>query len=136
MRQNTQKPGKPTYDDLSKAIENHDLALVQELLAAGADVNQANGQGITPLMVAVRDLTEFDIIKLLVDYGARISARDRAGRSAIDRIEIPPEPADDHENAHEAWTHSDEAFVMLFLAAKEREELAQAYAREDREALT
>ena len=123
MGKNAGNTPKPTYSDLVKAIESHNIQAVIGLIDAGADVNQPNGAGVTPLIVAVRHVDKFDIIRLLVESGARVTAIDKASRSVTDRIEVPPEPPEHLENEHEAWTYSDEAFVMRYLLEKQRLEL-------------
>ncbi|MHB1356915.1 MAG: ankyrin repeat domain-containing protein [Anaerolineae bacterium] len=126
MGSNGVKPDKPTFSDLIKAIKTHDTRAVLDLIAAGADVNQPNGAGVTPLMVAVEYVEEFDIIRTLVERSARVTAKDKSGKSVIDRIEIPPAPPEEHENAYEAWAHSDEGFVLMYLLRKQREEWVAA----------
>jgi ankyrin repeat protein len=59
-------------DQLSEAIDNEKLELVEELLKKGADANKLNKLNETPLMVAAEcDSTE--IIQLLLAYGAKIN---------------------------------------------------------------
>lgn len=118
--------------DLVAAIKRADTHAVRAMIEAGVDVNEPDGAGVTPLMVAVRHVSEYEIIWLLVDNGAKVAVRDRSGRSAIDRIEVPPEPPEHFENAHEAWTHSDEAFVIGHLMEAQRRELSAAGGDHDR----
>lgn len=57
------------------------LAIVDSLLASGADVNRANGYGHTPLMAAAMG-GEVAIMERLESHGARAVATDRQGRAA------------------------------------------------------
>lgn len=123
MNKNSVHPGSVSYSDLVKAIKQRDVQAVRVMIEAGIDVNQPDGGGVTPLIVAVRHVSEFDIIRLLVENGARVAVKDNTGRAVIDRIVIPPEPPEHFENEHEAWTFSDEAFVMRYLLEKQRLEL-------------
>lgn len=58
------------------------LGCVQALLAAGADINQPNPDGVTPLMVAI-DNFHFDTAKLLLEQGANPHTWDWWGRTAL-----------------------------------------------------
>ncbi len=55
---------------------------VQALIAAGADVNAGNNVGLTPLMLAVQS-NHPQILRLLLQAGARTDAVDRSGRTAM-----------------------------------------------------
>ena len=101
-----------------EAVRKNDLEQVQAYLQAGGDVNACDSRGITPLMVAVRQVESFDMILCLVEAGADMDACDKTGRSVIERISIPPEPPETWENGHEAWMHCDELFVIHYLERK------------------
>lgn len=62
------------------------IDVVSDLLRSGVDVNQANDQGSTALMMAV-DTASPETVKLLVQAGADVGARDKQGRSVADRAE-------------------------------------------------
>lgn len=55
------------------------------LLAAGADANAQDKQGRTPLMRAVV-AGPVEHVRLLISSGARVSTRDRKGRTAADAV--------------------------------------------------
>jgi ankyrin repeat protein len=55
---------------------------VRSLLEAGADVDQPNPEGMTPLMIAI-DNFRYDTARLLLDEGANPHAWDWYGRTAL-----------------------------------------------------
>jgi ankyrin repeat protein len=71
------------------------------LVAAGADVNDTDATGQTPLMWAARRNSE-ETIKLLLGSGARINTRDKEGKTAL---------------AHAASFHSEPRVAQALLAA-------------------
>jgi ankyrin repeat protein len=58
------------------------LPCVQALVKAGADVNQPNPDGITPLINAI-DSRHYDVAMFLLDKGANASAWDMTGRTPL-----------------------------------------------------
>jgi ankyrin repeat protein len=52
------------------------------LLAAGADVNQTDANGITPLLMAITN-NHVDVARLLIDHRADINANDWYGRTPL-----------------------------------------------------
>lgn len=61
------------------------LDLVEPMLAAGADVNQANNLGWTPLMAAADDWGRSDgtLVTRLIAAGARLDTQNNAGETAL-----------------------------------------------------
>ena len=64
--------------DLTRAVRSGDGQAVLRALEAGADIQEADAHGITPLMAAVR-ANRPGIAELLVDRGARVRVADRRG---------------------------------------------------------
>lgn len=58
------------------------VELANILIDAGSDVNTANDQGTTPLMMAVY-AGNLSIIKKLIDKGADVNAQDKSGMTAL-----------------------------------------------------
>jgi ankyrin repeat protein len=81
-----QTPGGPNYADRSGgaltplvfATRRNDLASVQVLLSAGADVNQATGYGWTPLLVATQN-RYYQLGAFLLDKGADPNIANKGG---------------------------------------------------------
>jgi hypothetical protein len=63
-------------DALRRAASVGDVARVRELLAAGVDVNSANAYGGTALAFAC-DKGHLEVVKVLLDKGADLEAKDR-----------------------------------------------------------
>lgn len=68
--------------DLVKAAEAGDATLVKELLAAGAAVNEATADGMTPLMFAAA-CGKIEILSLLLARGADINVARKDGVTAL-----------------------------------------------------
>jgi ankyrin repeat protein len=64
------------------AVRDGCFDCVDQLLAAGADVNQPTPDGVTPLMLAI-DNDNYDVAKLLMDRGANPHLFDWWGRTAL-----------------------------------------------------
>ncbi len=70
---------------LSLAAMFNDTGAVRSLLDKGADANRPGTHGITPLMMAAAaEEASPEMIKILLDGGARIDTRDAVGRTALD----------------------------------------------------
>jgi uncharacterized protein len=65
---------------LDAAVRKGNAGKVAELIAGGADVNQGDEKGTTPLHRAV-ERGRLDIAKLLVSRGAEVSARNGLGET-------------------------------------------------------
>ena len=81
----------PLWKAIGKVRKNKDAAveIINLLLSKGADVNapsiskNASYSGETPLMSASRN-GYTDVVKLLLSYGANVSAKTKAGKTALD----------------------------------------------------
>lgn len=71
---------------LCNAIIKGDIETVKKFIEYGADVNQT-ANGTTPLMLAAR-YNKVEIIKLLLEKGARIETKDERGYNALKYAEI------------------------------------------------
>jgi ankyrin repeat protein len=69
------------------------LTMVRLFLGAGALVNVADDRGLTPLMMAANSKSKNpDVVRLLLDHGADIQAKDDFGRTAADWARIGGRP--------------------------------------------
>lgn len=50
---------------------------VSQLIASGAKVNEIDKNGLTPLMVASKNCTDAEVIRVLLDAGADVESRDK-----------------------------------------------------------
>lgn len=77
-----------TYDTtpLCNAIAKGDVEAVKKFIEYGSDVNEARN-GVTPLMLAAR-YNKVDILKLLLEKGARLNDKDDKGFTALKYAEI------------------------------------------------
>ncbi|WP_284653447.1 ankyrin repeat domain-containing protein [Flavobacterium terrisoli] len=71
---------------LCNAIAKGDLETVKKFIEYGADVNESKN-GTTPLMLAAR-YNKVEIIKLLLEKGARPETKDDRGFTALKYAEI------------------------------------------------
>jgi ankyrin repeat protein len=69
-------------ETLLEAVLLRDPAAVDRFIKAGADVNEAEADGTTPLMRAVHGRSP-EIAKRLIDSGAHVDARNRYGVTAL-----------------------------------------------------
>ncbi len=68
--------------ELLEAVTKGDLASAQKLLAAGADVNSRNAEGLTVLMLASYS-GNLPLVQALIAAGADVNATDERGWSAL-----------------------------------------------------
>ena len=78
---NTLKYGRETA--LVVALSHDDIRLVSVLLDAGANVNLRWGRGYLPLHDVARKTENETILKLLIERGANVNARDPEDRTAL-----------------------------------------------------
>lgn len=64
------------------AARSNDVNLAQTLLSANADVNQTDGQGYTPLILATYN-DNFEVAQFLLKHGASTEIKDHSGRTAL-----------------------------------------------------
>lgn len=64
------------------AVDGNQKAVVEMLLAAGAQVDARKRNGVTPLHVAVA-LNRSDLAQLLLNKGANVNAKDKLGRTPL-----------------------------------------------------
>jgi uncharacterized protein len=71
------------YTPLLMASKNGDAAMIETLLANGADANDKTTTGVTPLMFAAAS-GHVDAVKALLDKGAEVNAKEKArGETAL-----------------------------------------------------
>ena len=68
--------------EVQGALEGIDLARLQALIAAGADVNATNDKRWTALMVASHKGYR-DVVQALIAAGANVTAKDTRGKTAL-----------------------------------------------------
>jgi ankyrin repeat protein len=77
----------PEYDEEDAAEEQEwyagSLRIVEVLLEAGANAALTDGEGQTPLHIAVY-CGNLEVVKLLVAHGAPLDAADAAGKKPLD----------------------------------------------------
>lgn len=88
-------PDRDQFGDfpLHKAAADGDLAVVQELVVAGLDVNAKDDNRNTPLVLAVLS-GHLKVCKFLIERGADLKAKSRLGNSLLRLAEDHPRVAD------------------------------------------
>ncbi|SDL79454.1 Ankyrin repeat [Halarsenatibacter silvermanii] len=69
--------------NLLELVKEETPEKIEEALKDGADVNQTDDRGKTPLIVAAAHNSRPEVIDLLLDYGARMERRDKNGQTAL-----------------------------------------------------
>src|SRR5262245_37266448 len=64
------------------ALLHNDTAQAKQLLAAGADPNEARFQGFPPVFLAVMH-QNLDLLRAMVEKGADVGARDMTGSTTL-----------------------------------------------------
>jgi ankyrin repeat protein len=73
----------PLHEALSGDGSN--LVAAEELLAAGADINAVNNDGVTPLLLHYETLFDYDrVVPFMLKHGANPLVADRRGQTVID----------------------------------------------------
>ncbi len=80
-----------TYQGLLEAAASGDVATIDKLAAAGADLNMRDGRGRTPLMVAA-NLREYDAVRALCRNGADINSFDNDRYDVITIAAVADDP--------------------------------------------
>lgn len=74
-------PG-PQGSPLHEAAQNGNLALVQLLIADGADLNRINDLGETPVFLAVQ-ASRWEVVEWMVQHQGRIDAANKLGQTVL-----------------------------------------------------
>lgn len=70
---------------VATSYEDHDLAMIGELIKAGADINVKNRNGETPLHLAIQGgLGNIILIDTFIELGANLKAKTKNGDAPID----------------------------------------------------
>lgn len=75
--------GAALNDALQCAVERDRLDVVVALLEAGADPNETNSEGDTPIHAAVHNWPRVEISRTLLRHGARVDATDSSGLTPL-----------------------------------------------------
>ncbi len=75
-------PANAQGDDIFNAAAKDDLPRVKALLAGGADENAKTAEGVTALMVAVKE-GHLDVARALINADSDLNAKDKYGNTAL-----------------------------------------------------
>jgi ankyrin repeat protein len=79
-------PDSNGFTPLMRAVQTGNLAQVKDFIKQGANVNYSTASGMTPLMLAAKQIDNHNtekIVKLLLDKGAEIDVPDSVGSTAL-----------------------------------------------------
>jgi ankyrin repeat protein len=69
--------------DLHIAAKNGNVEEVRRLIESGADVNEKDQYGNTPLHSSINELVDIELPELLITHGADVNEKDQTGRAPI-----------------------------------------------------
>lgn len=81
LTNNTVEVNYPDLTTFFKLIKEGNYSAVEAMIKNGEDVNKKS-KGLTPLMYAAR-YNKADIVKLLIDNGAKLKAKSERGFTAL-----------------------------------------------------
>jgi ankyrin repeat protein len=102
---------------LRKAVESHASAsAIKLLISSGADINESQEPGGTPLMSATL-YQHAEGVRLLLAAGVRVNARDEKGCTALSNLSemalIAPIPETDRQDIVTAWRGAEERTAKI-----------------------
>ena len=74
---------KSNAESLHEICEFGSFSEIKEAIKAGANVNEKDEKGRTPLMAACEADSSHEIIQLLISFGALVNEKDNDGKTAI-----------------------------------------------------
>jgi ankyrin repeat protein len=125
----------PVFDELDKVPPFHeacwtgDIQSVKKFLDEGTDVHLKDPYGQTPLHVAAREHRR-DVLRLLLDRGANVRARDHAGATVLDSAFERSFVYEEGPKTHDLLREAGHPPTVLFAAATGDFALLQELARD------
>ncbi|CAD7938552.1 unnamed protein product [Amoebophrya sp. A120] len=127
LRAETGNPDYQLEKELRPIANNNDLIawLVRSILSHRANVNIMNLRGDTPVVTAIRNGHNCEVVKLLLDYKAHVQYRKRPLIETEPDEELPPEeeetdnnkPPDDAEDKDRRKVLDDEQYLSALTIA-------------------
>ena len=93
------------------------MRLIKDLVKAGAIINTADQDGVTPLMMAAKN-GKLGVVKYLVSKGAQVTAKDKKGATALSYAQHVEESEYIRQSVKDDTI--DAAAVAAFLQAQEK----------------